>query len=136
VTTGCVKTTCDVVFDETNGSRKEQLDLVDDEETSCDVIQRMMIDDIRPQDPNIQPQEISSNDTISPVQGLDQDNHEEYDESNDKDQEERNDQGGDENDGDKGEAPPHPRVRHNVQIDHPVDNILGDIKKGVITRSL
>jgi hypothetical protein len=32
-------------------------------------------------------------------------------------------------DGDKGEAPPHPRVCHNVQRDHPVDNILGDIKK-------
>jgi hypothetical protein len=26
-------------------------------------------------------------------------------------------------------------VHHNVQRDHPVDNILGDIKKGVITRS-
>jgi hypothetical protein len=26
-------------------------------------------------------------------------------------------------------------VRHTVQRDHPVDNILGDIKKGVTTRS-
>jgi hypothetical protein len=43
--------------------------------------------------------------------------------------------GGDEDDGDKGEAPPHPRVRHNVQRDHPVDNILSDIKKGITTRS-
>jgi hypothetical protein len=42
---------------------------------------------------------------------------------------------GDENDGDKGEAPPHPRVCHNVQIDHPVDNILDDIEKRVTTRS-
>jgi hypothetical protein len=50
-------------------------------------------------------------------------------------QEESNYQGGDEDDGDKGEAPPHPRVCHNVQRDHPVDNILGDIEKGVITRS-
>jgi hypothetical protein len=34
VTTGCVETTCDTVFDETNDSHKEQvnLDLVDDEE--------------------------------------------------------------------------------------------------------
>jgi hypothetical protein len=24
---------------------------------------------------------------------------------------------------------------HNVQSDHPIDNILGDIEKGVITRS-
>jgi hypothetical protein len=27
VTTGCVETTCDLVFDETNGSQKEQVDL-------------------------------------------------------------------------------------------------------------
>jgi hypothetical protein len=43
--------------------------------------------------------------------------------------------GGDEDDGNKGEAPSHIRVRQNVQRDHHVDNILGDIKKGVITRS-
>jgi hypothetical protein len=38
------------VFDETNGSQKEQvdLDLVDDEEASCDALQRMVIDDVRP----------------------------------------------------------------------------------------
>jgi hypothetical protein len=54
---------------------------------------------------------------------------------NDQDQEESNDQGRDEDDGDKGEAPPHPRVCHNVQRDHPIDNILGDIEKGVTTRS-
>jgi hypothetical protein len=33
MTTGCVETTCDTVFDKTNGSQKEQvdLDIVDDE---------------------------------------------------------------------------------------------------------
>jgi hypothetical protein len=43
--------------------------------------------------------------------------------------------GGGGDDGDKGEAPSHLRVRQNVQKDHPVDNILGDIEKGVTTRS-
>jgi hypothetical protein len=40
VTTGCVETTCDAVFDETNGSQKEQvdLDLVDDKEAPCDAL--------------------------------------------------------------------------------------------------
>jgi hypothetical protein len=38
-------------------------------------------------------------------------------------------------DGDKGEAAPHPRVCHNDQRDHNVDNKLGDIEKGVTTRS-
>jgi TATA-binding protein-associated factor Taf7 len=71
----------------------------------------------------------------SPAQGLDQDNHEDDDEPNDQDQEESNDQGRDEDDGDKGEAPPHPRVCHNVQKDHPIDKILGDFEKGVTTRS-
>jgi hypothetical protein len=35
----------------------------------------------------------------------------------------------------KGEAPPHPRVRQNIRRDHPVDNILGDIEKGITNRS-
>jgi hypothetical protein len=42
---------------------------------------------------------------------------------------------GDEDDGDNGDVPPHPRLCHNTQRDHPVDNILGDIEKGVTTRS-
>jgi hypothetical protein len=43
ITTSCVETTCDTVFDETNGSQKEQvnLDLVDDKEASYDALQRM-----------------------------------------------------------------------------------------------
>jgi hypothetical protein len=56
VTTGCVKTMCDTVFDQTNGFQKEQvnLDLVYDEEASCDALQRMLIADVRPQDPSNQ----------------------------------------------------------------------------------
>jgi hypothetical protein len=106
VTTDCVETTCDAVFDETNSSQKEQvdLDLVDDEEAPCDALQRMAIGDVRLQDPSNQPQETSPNDTTPPTQGLDQDNHEEDDEPNYQDQEESNDQGGDEDDGDEGEA--------------------------------
>jgi hypothetical protein len=95
----------------------------------------MAIGNVRPQDPNHQPQEASPNDTTPPAQGLDQDNHEEDDEPNDQGQEESNDQERGEDDGDKGEAPPHPGVQQNVQRDHPVDNILGDIEKGVTTRS-
>jgi hypothetical protein len=136
VTTGCIEIMYDVMFDEINGSQKEQvdLDLVDDEEALCDTLQRMTICDVRPQDASNQPQETSPNET-TPTQGLDQDNYEEDDEPNNQDQEKSNDQWGDEDDGDKGEAPPHPRVCHTVQRDHPVDNILGDIEKGVITRS-
>jgi hypothetical protein len=87
----------------------------------------MAIDDVRPQDPSNQPQETSLNDTTPPAQDLDQDNHEEDVEPNDQGQEESNDPGGDE---DKGEAPPHLRVRLNIQKDQSIDNILDDIKKG------
>jgi hypothetical protein len=116
VTNGCVETTCDAMFDETNDSQKEQvdLDLVDDEEAPCDALQRMMIGDVKSQDPSNQSEETSPNDTTPPAQGLDRDNHEEDVEPNDQGQEESNDQGGDENDGDKGEASPHSRVHQNV----------------------
>jgi hypothetical protein len=52
------------------------------------------------------------------------------------------DQGGDEDDQDKeddqeirDQSPPHPRVHQAIQRDHPVNSILGDIHKGVTTRS-
>jgi hypothetical protein len=100
------------VFDETNDSQKEQvdLDLVDDEESPCDALQRMAIGDVRSQDSTNQSQETSPNDTAPLVQGFDQDNHEEDVESNDQGQEESNDQGGDKDDGNKGQSPPHSRV--------------------------
>jgi hypothetical protein len=47
-----VETTYDAVFDKTNGSQVEQydLDVVDDEEAPCEGLQRMTIEDVRPQD--------------------------------------------------------------------------------------
>jgi hypothetical protein len=54
-------------------------------------------------------------------------------------QEEDNDQGGDANDQDKeddqGPRPSHPRAHQAIQRDHPVNSILGDIHKGLTTRS-
>jgi hypothetical protein len=46
---GCVEITYDAVFDETNGSQKEQVDLnlVDDDEDPCDALQRMTIGNVR-----------------------------------------------------------------------------------------
>jgi hypothetical protein len=37
---GCVETTCDTMFDETNGSQVEQYDIddVDDEKAPCDTL--------------------------------------------------------------------------------------------------
>ena len=57
-------------------------------------------------------------------------------------QEEDVDQEGDEDDQDKvddqeiqDQRPPHPRVHQAIQRDHPVNSILGEIHKGVTTRS-
>jgi hypothetical protein len=67
---GCVETTCDVVFDETNGSQVEQydLDVIDDEEAPCDALQRMAIRDVRPQDPSEPQASPTPNDTTPPTQ--------------------------------------------------------------------
>jgi hypothetical protein len=116
VTISCVESTYDIVYDETNGSQKEQvdIDLIDNEEAPCDALQRMVIGDMRSQDPNDQSQEPTPNDTTPPAQGLDQDNQEEEDQHHDQVQEESNNQVRDKDDGNKGEAPSHPRVCHNI----------------------
>jgi transposase InsO family protein len=46
--TGLVEVSCDIVFDETNGSQVEQVDLdkLDDEEAPCVVLRNMSIDDV------------------------------------------------------------------------------------------
>jgi hypothetical protein len=73
---GCVKIICDAVFDETNGSEVEQydLDVVDDENVSCEALQRMEIGDVRPQDPS---ESQAPNDTIPPTQDHEQDQEDE-----------------------------------------------------------
>jgi hypothetical protein len=91
----------------------------------------MTIGDVRPQDPSEQLKCHSPSDTTPPAQGH-QDEH--YDQV----QEECSDQGGVEDDGEESNSrarPPHPRVRHNVQRDYLMNNILDDIEKGVTTRS-
>jgi hypothetical protein len=47
----CVETTCDAVYDETNGSQAKQYDFddIDDEESPCDALRTIAISDVRPQ---------------------------------------------------------------------------------------
>jgi hypothetical protein len=77
-----------------------------------------------------------------PTQDEEQAQDGEEDQEDEPSQEEVNDQGGDKNNEDKegeqeiqGQRPPHPRVHQAIQRDHPVNSILGDIHKGVTTRS-
>jgi hypothetical protein len=144
--TGTVEVSCDIVFDETNGSQVEQVDLdeLDDEEAPCVALRNMSIGDMCPKESKeptqAQDQPSSSNQASPPTQDEDQaQDNEDQDQEDEPPQEEDNDQGGDEVDEDKeddqGPRPPHPRVHQAIQRDHPVNSILGDIHKGVTTRS-
>jgi hypothetical protein len=146
--TRLVEVSCDIVFDETNGSQVEQVDFdeLDDEEAPCVALRNMSIGDVCPKEskepPQAQDQPSSFMQASPPTQDEDE-AHEEEDEDQDNEpsQEEDIDQGGDDNQDKKDEQeiqdqrPPHPRVHQAIQRDHPVNSILGDIHKGVTTRS-
>jgi hypothetical protein len=137
------------VFDETNGSQVEQVDLdeLDDEEAPCIALRNMSIGDVCPKESEeptqVQDQLSSSNQASPPTQDKDQaQDNEDEDQDDEPPQEEDNNQGGDEVDQDKeddqeikGQKPPHPRVHQAIQRDHPVNSILSDVNKGVTTRS-
>jgi hypothetical protein len=144
-----VEVSCDIVFDETNGSQVEQVDLdeLDDEEAPCVALRNMSIGDVCPKEskepPQAQDQSSSSIQTSPPTQDEKMAQEEEDEDQDDEPpQEEDIDQGGDEDDQDKedkqeiqSQRPLRPRVHQTIQIDHPVNSILGDIHKGVTTRS-
>jgi hypothetical protein len=112
------------VFDDTNGSQVEQIDLdeLDDEEAPCVALRNMFIGDVCPKESKeptqTQDQLSSSNQASLPTQDKDQaQNDENEDQEDEPPQEEDNDQGGDDNDKDKedeqeiqGQRPPHLRV--------------------------
>jgi hypothetical protein len=124
-----VEVSSDVVFDETNGSPREQVDLddVDEDEVPMAAMRTMAIGDVRPQELQEQDQPSSSTVVQPPTQDDEQ-----------VPQEEGQDQGGAHEEQDKEEeasrAPP-TQVRTTIQRNHLVDQILGDINKGVTTRS-
>jgi hypothetical protein len=106
--TGLVEVSCDIVFDETNGSQVEQVDLdeLDDEEDLCVALRNMSIGDVCPKESEEPPQaqdQLSSSMQASPPtqdeeQAQDNENEDQEDESP---QEEDNEQGGDEVNEDK-----------------------------------
>jgi hypothetical protein len=137
------------MFVETNGSQVEQVDLdeLDDEEAMCIALRNMSIGDVCPQEPEepsqAQDQSSSSIQASPPTQDdiLAQEEEDQV-QYNEPYQEEGINQGGDEVDQEnkdeqeiQDQRPPHPRVHQAIQRDHPVNSILGDIQKGVTTRS-
>jgi hypothetical protein len=113
----------------TNGSPREQVDLddIDEDEVSTTAMRTMAIGDVRPQELLEQDRPSSSKMVHPPTQDDEQ-----------VPQEEGHDQGGaQEEHVMEEEAPraPPTQVRATIQRHHPVDQILGDISKGVTTRS-
>jgi hypothetical protein len=147
--TRLVEVSYDIVFDETNGSQVEQVDLdeLDDEEAPCVALRNMSIGDVCPKESEeptqTQDQPSSSMQASPPTQDEDQaQENEDEDQDDEPPQEEDIDQGGDEDNDDKeddqeirDQRPPHPRVHQAIQRDHPINFIVGDIHKGVTTRS-
>jgi hypothetical protein len=126
---GLVEVSSDVVFDETNDSPREQVDLddIDEDDVPTAAMHTMAIGDVRPQEQQEQDQPSSSTMVYPPTQDDGQVH-----------QEEARDQGGaQEEQVMEEEAPRDPptQVRATIQRNHPVDQILGDISKGVMTRS-
>jgi hypothetical protein len=126
---GLVEVSSDVVFDETNGSPREQVDLddIDEDDVPTAAMRTMVIGDVRPQEQQEQDQPSSSTMVYPPTQDGEQ-----------VPQEEGQDQGGAQEEQVMEEEAPHApptQVRATIQRHHPVDQILGDISKGVTTRS-
>jgi hypothetical protein len=99
--TGLVEVSCDIVFDETNGSQVEQVDLdeLDDEEAPCIALRNMSIGDVCPKESEeptqTQDQPSSSMQASPPTQDEDKAQEEENEDQDDEPpQEEDIDQGG------------------------------------------
>jgi hypothetical protein len=114
------------VFDETNGSQVEQVDLdeLDDEEAPCVALRNMSIGDVCPKESEepiqAQDQPSSSMQASPPTQDEDEAQDDEGEDQEDEPSEEEDkDQGGDANDQDKEDEqnprPPHPRVHQAIQ---------------------
>jgi hypothetical protein len=123
---GQVEVSCDIVFDETNASQVEQVDLdeIGDEEAPCIALRNMSIGDVCPKESeeptNAQDQPSSSMQASPPTQDEDEaQNDEGQDQGVEPPQEESNDQGGDARDQDEEDEqvprPPHPRVHQAIQ---------------------
>jgi transposase InsO family protein len=137
---GIVEVICDIVFDDTNGSQVELVDLeLDDEEAPCVALRNMSIGDVCPKESEeptqAQGQPSSSMQASPPTQDEDKaQEDEDEDQEDEPPQEEDIDQGGYEDNEDKKDDQeirdqrlPHPRVHQAIQRDHPVNSILGDI---------
>jgi hypothetical protein len=155
-TSGCVEVACDVTFNESNGSQGEQVDgIVGMEESPSKAIKKLATGEIKPQEQGDQDDDDdmlmfrgsststsaaqpgnsghTSGDSGSPIRNIRTIQITEVDPSTPHQ---------DQSQAEEEVEPiqhkaqvPHPRIHQIIQKDHPVDNILVSISKGVTTRS-
>jgi hypothetical protein len=157
-TSGRVEIAVNVTFDESSGSQVEQVDsnVVKKEDPRYEAIKQLAIGDIRPQEDEVTEVEVpqvaaepifadvpdaeveqiparnlqSDNSAAPPLQAaasltpIRGQNLQQIFEQED-----------DEGPEDEQEVVEHPRLKQTIQRDHPVNNILGSLQKGVLTHS-
>jgi hypothetical protein len=137
-----------LTFDESNGSQVEQVDglCVGNDVPAEKAIKKMAIGEVKPQEEDDEDCEIEEPSSSPPAAN--------FGVSGEKSKDSGFPRNSGENPKDSGPAAgdsqssqeneeliqqevsdPHPRVHQSVQRDHPVDNILGSIRRGVTTRS-
>jgi hypothetical protein len=158
-TSGCVEVACDMIFHESNGSQGEQVDdVVGMEESPSKAIKKLATGEIKPQEQEDQDDDDvlmfkgsstsssaaqtgysgnMSGDSGSPVRSIRiEDRTIQVIEDEPSTPHQDQSQAEQEVEPIQHEAQvPHPRIHQIIQKDHPVDNILGSISKGVTTRS-
>jgi hypothetical protein len=146
-TTGCVEVTCDLTFDESNGSEVEQVDelCVGKDVLAEKAIKKIAIGEVKPQEEDDEDCEIEEPTSTLPAANPGVSGEKSGDsrfpgnsgESSENSGPAAGAQSSQENEEliQQEVLDPHPRVRQSVQRDHPIDNILGSIHRGVTTRS-
>jgi hypothetical protein len=161
-TTNLVEIAIDVTFDESNGSQGHvSNDFAGNEEPPCEAIKKLAIGEVRPQEKNddegtfwmtnevinvgakvaVDKSFTQANTSTSSHPILEEVHQPQELPTIVEDEPEVvvnevpiEQEGDDEGKIQRQPSVPHPRVHHTIQRDHPVDNILGSIKRGVTTR--
>jgi hypothetical protein len=145
-TSGCVEVMCDLMFDESSGSQVEQVDelCVVKEVPAEKVIKKMAIGEVKPQEEDDEDCEIEETAISTPAanprvsrkflrdSGFPGNSRENLRDSGPAANISQSSQEIEELIQQE-VSDPHPRVRQSVQRDHPIDNILGSIRRGVTT---
>ncbi|WVZ97686.1 hypothetical protein U9M48_043200 [Paspalum notatum var. saurae] len=143
-TTGMMEETCDVEFDETNGSQGEMFSHDDvDDEPLRDAMKNMTIGDVKPEEEHEDNDQWGGNSPSRPSTSMspqvDENEERELEQGGVDEVLDNQDQGMPQASNDESSPPMAPRrplVRHGcISKDHPIDQVIGSPSRGVRTHS-